>query len=120
MFVCCNHASIEFICRSHVHQQSRWYGCLDCGSVFEVSEGKLMKPADAAKLLSHDDDYKNQHEVASFRHRHEKRPPPLPFCPGCDVPYAGLGGHECDRFKGKCQPSPRRTCLVAIQIGQTP
>lgn len=96
--VACNHTRIEFICRPPSSLHHRWYGCLDCGAVFEVAEQTMISPEKAAKILPRAIDYKEQHKVASFRAEGIERPAELPFCPGCDAPHAGLGGHTCARF----------------------
>lgn len=113
----CNHTRIEFICRPPSTPRHRWYGCLGCGSVFEVAEQTMVSPEDAAKVLRLKTDYRAQHEVARFRAEGIDRPAVLPFCAGCDAPHAGLGGHTCDRFKVTLSESTARM-LSVCELGR--
>ncbi len=83
---CCNHTSITFLGGDHLH---RWYGCNDCGSVFEVSAHAMVTPKQAAEIMVYD---LTRQAVLKFRSRHQKPPqpnapsPPEPSCEGCKRP----------------------------------
>ncbi len=44
----CNHARPELLANLAYH---RWYGCNDCGAVFEVAEHQMIEPLRAAQIL---------------------------------------------------------------------
>ncbi len=51
MSAACNHTAIRYICTAPGIGSHRWYGCTDCGHVFEVAQHAMMTPEAACEVV---------------------------------------------------------------------
>jgi len=111
MMTSCNHATITYLCTRLGSGGHRWYGCQDCGLVFEVAEHTMLSVEAAAALMPEDREARNQEAILRFRSRHAPKPPEpragawAPLCLACSRSVAG-DTHSCTRFRCEACASP--------------